>query len=846
MLLPAVLSIFALAFLAPTLHRVLGRFAGPVFALLPAGWFAYFCGFIGAPGASVPEGSLAGTMAQEVFSWVPALNIELALRLDGLSLLMALLITGIGACIVVYGGNYLHGHRHHGRFFGYLLAFMASMLGVVLSDDIMSLFIFWELTSITSYLLIGFDHHKEDSRRSALQALLVTGLGGMALLAGLLLLGLEGGTWRLSELIADPTGIQESTLYTPALCLILLGCFTKSAIFPFHFWLPGAMAAPTPVSAYLHSSTMVKAGVFLLARLQPAMGGTPQWEWALIGFGGFTMLAAIFLASRQTIFKRLLAYSTVSSLATMVMLIGMGEAGAHAAVAYLFCHALFKGALFMLAGIADHETGVKDVEQLGGLRKYMPISAGASLLAAISMAGAPPMVGFAAKELMIYASFDSPIMPAVVVAATVLGGVLMVMVAWTVGIRPYFGTKAWDEETNPLPKKPHEAPASLLAGPVLLGTLGVVAAFMPGLFGDPIVNAARDAVAPPAAIYSPQSSIEPAIVLVADAPAGDASLAGDHAGDRGGGYGDSKKSGKGLGVVYYLTHPSIVLALSLLAVVLGTGLYFVRDKWRSITAPLMYAAEPIGPQANYSRIMKGVTTTAAWQTKLLQNGSLSSYVRTILLAAIGLGVAGIIRTGRDFFTLPEETAPVGVFETVLALLSMCGAIAATRMKSRLAAVVSMGITGLLLAVVFLIYGQPDVAMTQFAVETLTAVILVLVVWHLPAFSKYTTSVRRFWDYVVAIAFGAMMTAFTLIAVDEQFAAPISQYFAQESYTGGKGKNIVNVILVDFRGFDTLGEIVVLGMAAIGVYTLLALRCTRADTVTKTRPFFERRNEGEFL
>lgn len=830
MLLTSVMSLFALALVAPWVYKAFGRFGPPILALVPAYWFLRFASFVGV--------SDTADLAGESFNWVPGLDVSVAFRLDGLALLMALLITGIGTCVVLYAGKYMEGMRHHARFYMYLLSFMASMLGVVLCDDLIGLFIFWELTSVTSYLLIGFDHRKEESRRSALQALLVTGIGGLALLAGLVMLGLEsfapGESWRLSTLIQNPEAVRTSPLYTPATILILLGCFTKSAVFPFHFWLPGAMAAPTPVSAYLHSSTMVKAGVFLLARLQPALGETPLWQGALIGFGGLTMVLAVFLATRQTHFKKLLAYSTVSSLATMVMLIGMGETGAHAAMAYLFCHALFKGALFLLAGIADHETGLKDVEMLGGLRKYMPVSAGASLLAAISMAGAPPMIGFAAKELMIKASLDAPALSWIVTTATVVGGALMVMVAITVGLRPYFGKRAWDPETNPLPKTPHEAPYAMLFGPVVLGALGLIGAFMPGLFADPIVDGARASLIPHHA-HASHTAVLHHIGETAHATAHGAVHEGHHS----------------LLITDYLLHPSLAMLLSFVAVAGGIGLFFVREQWRTRTAPVMNVLEPVGPQAWYHRILEWLTTASDVQTRTLQNGSLPSYIRTTLLGATGLGFYGLVYSKRDVFQLPAETAPVGIFETVLTGLAVLGAIGATRLRSRLSAVLSMGITGLCVATLFVLFGVPDVAMTQFAVETLSAIILILVVWHLPRFARYTSTPKRLWDVGVASGFGLLMTLWVLISVSDQYADPISVFYAAESYhgthtAGAHGRNIINVILVDFRGFDTLGEITVLGLAAIGVFTLLNVRATREDSVPVSKPFFARRNEREFL
>ncbi|MFB3140368.1 MAG: proton-conducting transporter membrane subunit, partial [Candidatus Acidiferrales bacterium] len=389
----AVLSGFVMALAAPWLHRIARSTSGWVLALFPLALTVYFAGQAGRVAA--------GEVLAVSIDWVPSLGIALSFYLDGLSLLFALLISGIGALVVVYAGGYLAGHAHLGRFYAFLLMFLASMLGLVLANNVITLFVFWELTSVSSYLLIGFEHEREAARQAALQALLVTGLGGLALLAGLLLLGQAGGSMELSELLTRGEAIQAHPFYAPILLLILAGAFTKSAQFPFHFWLPSAMEAPTPVSAYLHSATMVKAGIYLLARFNPVLGGTELWFYIVTAAGAATMLVGAYLAFQQSDLKRILAYSTMSALGMMVLLLGLGtELAVKAAIVSILVHALYKGALFLVAGAVEHETGTRDVDRLGGLRRAMPITAAAAALAALSMAGLPPLFGFIGKEMV--------------------------------------------------------------------------------------------------------------------------------------------------------------------------------------------------------------------------------------------------------------------------------------------------------------------------------------------------------------------------------------------------------------------------------------------------------------
>jgi multicomponent Na+:H+ antiporter subunit A len=395
-MLAAVFSSFGAALAAPWLHRVTRGATAPLLALLPASLLIYFASFAGR--------IAKGERVTVSYAWAPNLGVNLSFALDGLSLLFALLICGIGALVVIYAGGYLAGHHQLGRFYAFLLLFMASMLGLVLADNLLLLFVFWELTSISSFLLIGFDHEQEASRAAALQALLVTGGGGLALFAGMILLGLAGDSFELSTLLARGDMVRGDTRYLPILLLVVAGAFTKSAQVPFHFWLPGAMAAPTPVSAYLHSATMVKAGVYLLARLSPILGETATWTAIVAPVGAITMLLGGVIALYQTDLKRILAYSTISALGTLVLLLGLGTAAAiTAAIVFLFAHALYKGALFMVAGALDHETGTRDVEQLGGLRRAMPVTAVVAALAAVSLAGFGPVVSFIGKELLLEA-----------------------------------------------------------------------------------------------------------------------------------------------------------------------------------------------------------------------------------------------------------------------------------------------------------------------------------------------------------------------------------------------------------------------------------------------------------
>ena len=753
----AVLSGFVLAILAPSLHRVLGRGLGYAAALLPLGLTVYFARFI-------PEIGAREAVVERA-AWVPEIGLSLSLRLDGLGLLFALLITGMGTIVCVYAAGYLGNHRQLGRFYAYLLAFMGAMLGLVLAGNLLALYVFWELTTLTSYLLVGFEHERDSARAAAQQALLTTALGGLAMLAGFVLLGLTGGSFEITDLRERADAVRDHALYLPALLLVLLGAFTKSAQFPFHYWLPGAMAAPTPLSAYLHSATMVKAGVYLLARLLPVLGGTTSWAVLVTGAGAATMLAGAALALREHDLKAILAYLTVNVLGTLVMLLGVGTPEAvKAALTYLAAHALYKGALFLVAGAVDHSAHTRDVRELGGLWRRMPLTSAAAVLAMLSMAGVAPMFGFVAKELYLEAVWHAPAAAWWLTAASVVSSVLLVAGAGLVVVRPFFGHRSEAADAA------HEAGPSLWLGPALLAGTGFVVGIGSQTLATPLLR--------PAASAALGSSVDMKLAL---------------------------------------WHGwTVPLALSLTALAGGAALYLARDRvLRSLPATTW--EERWGPAAWYDRSLAGMNWVARRQTDLLQNGYLRWYVIMILGSTVLLVGLMVVHVGLN---VRSQGVGVRVHEGLAVGLILAATAVAVRSESRFRAIASLGVVGFAVAWLFHLFGAPDLAMTQLVVESLTVVMFVLAFHHLPKFSLLSDRRTRARDAALALSAGAVMTVLLLLVTSFTRYPPVSDYFAEASYPLAHGRNVVNVILVDFRALDTLGEITVLSTAAVGVFALL--------------------------
>lgn len=755
---------------------------GWLIAIIPAALFIYFASLIG----SVAHGEFVHVS----YDWIPSLDISLSFYIDGLGLLFALIITGIGTFIMIYAGGYLADDPFLGRFYIYILAFMVSMLGVVLSDNIISLFVFWELTSITSYMLIGYKHAYEDSRESARMAFLVTGSGGLAMLAGLLMLGGAAESWHLSEMLKQKVSVINDELYVAMFILVALGAFTKSAQFPFHFWLPGAMAAPTPVSAYLHSATMVKAGVYLLARLNPIMGGSALWFYTLGGFGAFTMLMGAYVAWQHTDLKRILAYSTVSALGTLVMLIGIGSSLAiKGAMIYLLVHSLYKGGLFMIAGSIDHETGTRDIGDLGGLRSAMPITWVATILAILSLSGIPPFYGFLGKEVIYDATLHASTGMIFFTTIAVLGNALTILAGGIVLLVPFFG-----KEGHP-PKHPHEAPLSMWLGPVVLGCLSFFLGILVPLTEHlgPMVPLAPHFVA--------EQMVAPSVTSILN-----------------------KSYEIELALWHGINTPFI---LSIITVALGVGGYFGRGAMRSVTQYLDVIPATIGPERLYFRSLDGLLWVANWQTRVLQNGYLRYYLLIIMATTSLLIVIPLTRLVSldHLLRLPQAR----FYEYLLAFIILGAAFTAVHARGRLSAVLALGVVGYSVGLVFVLFGAPDLAMTQFSIETLMALLLVLVLYRLPRYNAITRNIDRIRDATVALISGGLMTILVLAVTNLTAESRLTPYFAENSYVLAKGQNIVNVILVDFRGVDTMGEITVLGVAAIGVYALMKLRLGQEQT-----------------
>ncbi|BAP15567.1 monovalent cation/H(+) antiporter subunit A/B [Alcanivorax sp. NBRC 101098] len=729
----------------------------------------------------------AGETLHSTLSWIPSLDLSLAFRLDGLALLFAILVLGIGLLVILYARYYLSAKEKAGRFYAYLLLFMGAMLGVVTSDNLLLLVVFWELTSLSSFLLIGFWGHQTGARKGARMAMTVTGMGGLALLAGVLLIGDVVGSFSLTEVLASGDLIRGSELYPLILCLVLLGAFTKSAQFPFHFWLPHAMAAPTPVSAYLHSATMVKAGVFLLARLYPALAGTDLWFDIVTLAGMATLLWGALVALFQHDLKGLLAYSTISHLGLITLLFGLNsQLAAVAAVFHIINHATFKASLFMAAGIIDHETGTRDMRRINGLWKYMPYTAVLAMVASAAMAGVPLLNGFLSKEMFFTETLQSEQLGTLswlLPLGATLGGIFSVAYS-----ARFIHDVFFNGEPINLPKyPPHEPPRYMKVPVEILVALCVAVGVFPA-----ITVAGLLAVAASATLGGELPEYHLAIWHGFNVP----------------------------------------LVMSFIALFGGIFVYSQRRRLFDLWTRLPEVDAKLVFEGRMQQLGRMASAITGW----LQNGSLQSYV------AWGVALVAVILLTQMWhlpaLSLAAPMLPMDGVAILCTTMLVASALLTTIMhRHRVTSIMSLSVVGLMVSLLFVRFSAPDLALTQLSVEVVTMLLLMLAMYFLPVRTKVeSSSVRVFRDVLLALITGGGVAVLAFLVMTGE-TATISQFLMDNSKSGGGGTNVVNVILVDFRGFDTFGEITVLGIAAMGIYALLKdLNLASAKYDSQGRPW----------
>ncbi|MFT3739198.1 MAG: proton-conducting transporter membrane subunit [Breznakibacter sp.] len=747
--------------LAPALSKRMGHYTGVFLSILP---LLLLLVLFAANTQLAPHAQMVSYTRWQIVPGVP-----LGFRIDGLSLIFGLMISGIGFLVLNYAAGYMKGHPQIGRFLLLMTLFMVAMLGLVLSENLISLFFFWELTSVFSFLLIGFDNHSEKARKSALQALLITSLGGLSLLFAILLIGHVAGSYEISQLAGKGLHVTNHHYYPLIFGLLSIAVFTKSAQFPFHFWLPGAMNAPTPVSAYLHSATMVNAGVFLLLRVYPFLGGTWAWETVFPFVGVVTMFVGAFLSFGEKDIKRILAFTTISALGTMVLLAGLGTNEATKAVLVFFVvHGLYKGALFMITGIIDKATGTRDLMQLGHLWKPMGPISGATLISLFSMAGLPPMLGFIGKELIYGAQIQSDYFSQVMLATGIATNALMVAISFFIFFRLFWPSVECG--TAPLVNGKYLKMPLLWMGPVFLSAISLLLGLAPNRISGYLSNA----------IYHIKAST----------------------------YDTHLTIWHGL---------NIQLVLSIVTLSLGT-LIFYKRQWVSVHI------SRINEKINryympdmFDALIKTYVRIASRQTARIQHG----YHRYYLMTFFAITVLAVSATmfPIDIHNWGWTREPFAPHIVILLVIMALGAIYAVISPSRLSAILALGIVGYGIGLLYLFYGAVDLAITQFLVETLIMVLFVLVLDHLPSFSNLSVRRSRIRDAIIASVVGILVTIVVLEARFVHVSEPISRFFVENSLDKAFGRNIVNVILVDFRALDTLGEISVLALAAGGVVAL---------------------------
>ncbi|MGE7092407.1 Na+/H+ antiporter subunit A [Lysinibacillus sp. NPDC048646] len=731
------------------------------------------------------------------YEWIPSFDINFTTYLDGLSMIFALLITGVGSLVILYSIFYLSTKESLHHFYCYLLLFMGAMLGVVFSDNLMVLYTFWELTSVSSFLLIAFWHHRKASRAGARKAMTITVFGGLAMLAGFLMLYVASGTFSIRDIVANVEVIREHTLFVPALLLILIGAFTKSAQFPFHIWLPDAMEAPTPVSAYLHSATMVKAGIYIVARFSPVFGGEAVWFWLVSGIGLVTLFWGSFNAVRQTDLKALLAYSTVSQLGLIMSLLGLGSVGHYfgyaessilytqasfAALFHLINHSTFKGALFMMVGIVDHEVGTRDIRRLGGLMALMPVTFTIAVIGGFSMAGLPPFNGFLSKEMFFTAVLAIRDVESFSIADL---GLVFPVVAWVASIftfvysmiligRTFFGKLKPDK----MDKKPHEAPLGMLISPIILCLFVVGIFFFPNVLGHYILEPAMASIYP---TFPSASELTPHI----------------HA--------------------WHGINAELLMTFGVVFV--GVILFKTLERWKPLYRVF---SQKYTFNAYYNRMVEFGEKSSTNFTKKYMTGNLTHYFVYIYVFFVAL-IAGYFIWSEAFaFNFVQDSA-IESYELILVFVMMFAAVWMLFAKGRVTAMLLNGVLGYSIAFFFVIFRAPDLALTQLVVESVTTALFLLCFKYLPDLMPEITRKRVKWsNAVISIFVGATVTLVGLAVVHYDKFEPVSVYF-NDAYKLAGGSNIVNTILGDFRAFDTMLEVVVLLIAGLGVYTLTKLK-----------------------
>ena len=796
------MAIFYLFIFLPFLSAILVPFLYKYFnRLVHTGWFVllaplfiliYLLQYI--PSIS------AGETYQYTLSWIPSFGINIVSYVDGLSLLFGLLISGVGVLVIVYSIFYMSKTREalH-QFYVYLLLFMGAMLGLVFSDHLLVLYGFWELTSVSSFLLIAYWYERKSSRQGALKAMLITVIGGFGMLAGFIMLIMMADTYSIREIIAQVDVIQNHALFIPAMLCILLGAFTKSAQFPFSIWLPDAMEAPTPVSAYLHSATMVKAGIYLVARTTPIFGGSSVWFWLVTGVGIITLLYGSLSALRMTDLKALLAYSTISQLGLIMSLLGVGSLAVYfgpsengnlftvatfAALFHLFNHSTFKGSLFMVVGIIDHETGKRDIRYLSGLMQVLPVTFTIAMIGAFSMAGLPPFNGFLSKEMFFAAMTELTHVSAFGLDRI---GLIFPVIAWIASVFTFvycmiFVFKTFGGKFNPekLTRKVHEASFGMLFAPIVLCLLVVLTFFFPNVLGKYILIPALTSVLPMMAISSSELKIS----------------------------------------AWHGINTELLMTIGVVA--LGFLLFKTAKRW---IRPFRNYPQTLTLNHLFNKALPSMEKGASSLTNRYMTGSLRHYLSYIFAFFVMLLLGSLLLNYGLKFDFSND-ASITLFDIGVVLVMLIAALTVLLTNHRVVAIVALGAVGYMVSMFFVIFRAPDIALTQMVVETVTTVLFLLCFYHLPKLKKDIERIPfKLNNLIISISVGLTVTLLALSANGHKLFEPITGFF-ERAYELAGAKNIVNAILVDFRGFDTMLEISVLTIAGLGVYILIHQRSKR--------------------